>query len=166
MNKDDIKIVLVSDNHMTRHGLDYVRSAHSDADYFIHCGDSEMPKYEMGGFACVQGNNDWFGEYPPRLTLEIGMHRILVTHGHRDFFYGRFDMLADRARAFDCDIVCFGHTHIYFDETVNGIRLLNPGSIWRNRDGSKPSYMLINLQGKKIITKRMTYEINSLKNGK
>ena len=59
-------------------------------------------------------------------------------------------MLADAGRAHGCDVVCFGHTHIPFDDTVKGVRLLNPGSITHNRDGSDPSYMLLTLKGKEI----------------
>ena len=152
-----IQIVLVSDNHMQREGLEYIKKMHSDADYFFHCGDSEMRKYELDGFACVQGNNDDYQEFPDRLILDIGEHRILLTHGHRDFFFGHFDMLAEKAKSFDCDIACFGHSHIYHDEELNGVRLLNPGSIWRNRDGSKPSYMIITLNRKEILTERKIF---------
>ena len=45
------------------------------------------------------------------------------------------------------DIVCYGHTHIAADETVDGIRLINPGSLWRSRDGRGPSYALLNIDG-------------------
>ena len=156
-NKEEIRIVLISDNHMLKSCIEDVRRKHPDADYYFHCGDCEMPKYLLDGFACVQGNNDFYGEFPLRLVLEIGGHRFLLTHGHRDMFYGRYDMLAKRAKQMDCDVVCFGHTHRYFDETVDGVRLLNPGSIWHNRDGSDPSYMIITLRGKNIEVRRMKY---------
>lgn len=155
--KNPIRIVLVSDNHGNRDSLEYVRAAHSDADYFIHCGDCELPDWLLEGFAVVQGNNDNYNQFPSRRILAIGEHRIYVCHGHRDMFFGHFDMLADKAKAADCDMVFFGHTHIPFDKTIEGIRILNPGSLWMNRDGSQPSYMLVTLDGPKISVERMNY---------
>ena len=154
-----IKIVLVSDNHGLRHPLEYLRTKYTDADYFLHCGDAELPVYEMAGFAVVQGNNDPYGSYPQRRILEIGEHRILMVHGHRDMIFGQFGMLAEKARTFGCDIVCFGHTHIPFDKTIKGIRVLNPGSIWRNRDGSKPSYMILTLDGPDVYVEKCIYQV-------
>ena len=155
---DVIKIILVSDNHGLRHPLEFLRKHYKDADYFLHCGDTELPVYEMDGFAVVHGNNDPYGSFPMRRVLEIGEHRILMVHGHRDLIFGQFAMLADRAKSFDCDIVCFGHTHIPFDQTIKGVRVLNPGSIWRNRDGSKPSYMIVTLDGPEIRVEKCIYQ--------
>ena len=81
-----------------------------------------------------------------------------MVHGHRDLIFGQFAMLADRAKSFDCDIVCFGHTHIPFNQTIKGVRVLNPGSIWRNRDGSKPSYMIVTLDGPEIRVEKCIYQ--------
>lgn len=143
--------------------MDYVREAHSDADYFIHCGDAELPTYMTEGFAVVQGNNDDYNQFPARRILPVGEHRIFICHGHRDMFFGHFDMLAAKAIASDCDIVFFGHTHIPFDKVIDGVRILNPGSIWMNRDGSDPSYMIVTLDHKKIIAERKTYNKSDLK---
>ena len=153
------RIVLISDNHGLVKAITDIRSQYCHGEYLLHCGDSEMPAYMLDGFASVQGNNDDYNAYPARRILNIAGHRILMVHGHRDMFFGHYDMLADRAKQQGCDIVMFGHTHIYHDSVVDGIRILNPGSIWRNRDGSEPSYMLIDLEEGKISVKRMTYHI-------
>ena len=55
--KNPVKIVVVSDNHGMVEPIDYVRETHRDCDYFIHCGDADMPSYLLDGFAVVQGNN-------------------------------------------------------------------------------------------------------------
>ncbi len=156
--KKPITIVLISDNHGQKECLTYIRRTYPKADYYIHCGDTELPPYLLDGFAVVQGNNDFYNQYPLRKVLEIGGHRILVTHGHRDMIFGKFEMLAAKAKAFDCDVVFFGHTHIYHDNTYDGVRVLNPGSIWRNRDGSKPSYMIVTIDGDSITAERKTYQ--------
>ncbi len=153
-----IRVIICSDSHGRSDGLEYLKKTYPDADYFIHCGDIELPKYMLGGFAAVQGNNDFYNEFPAQLVLEIGMHRILVVHGHRDLFWRSFDALCGKASALGCDIVCFGHTHIYHDSVEDGIRMLNPGSIWHNRDGSPASYMIMTLDGENIDVQKMTYE--------
>lgn len=156
--KNPIRIVLVSDNHSLKKPIEDLQNLYHDYDYMFHCGDSELPKYMLSGFACVCGNNDYYGIYPQHLILSIGEHRFFLTHGHRDFIFGHYEMLAEKAKAQDCDVVCFGHTHIPYDNTIHGIRLLNPGSIWHNRDGSKPSYMLLELDGKDIHVQLMRWK--------
>jgi len=150
-----ITIVLVSDNHMAERPLEYVRKTHPDADYFLHCGDSELPPRLLEGFACVRGNNDYDLDLPDQLILGIGSHRIMLVHGHHDLLWRGMDQLAYKAERNGCDIVCYGHTHAYADRTFRGIRMLNPGSMRYNRDGSCPCYMLVTLQGSRISTRRM-----------
>lgn len=153
----EIEIVLCSDNHGMREPLKYLKEHYSLHDYFLHCGDSEMSESEMDGFSSVQGNNDRYHAFPFEKTLKIGCHQILLTHGNRDMFFGHYEMLASKAKKLHCDIVCFGHTHVYCDMLIDGIRLLNPGSIWRNRDGSEPTYMLIHFNENQIEAQRKTY---------
>lgn len=152
-----IKIILVSDNHYHDEPLQELQRHYRDADYFFHCGDSEMPYKSLSGFARVRGNNDYDYEYPETLVLEVGGHRFLLTHGHRQGIYFGYDGLIRLAKINGCDIVCFGHTHRYTEVEKDGILLLNPGSIWCNRDGSAPSYMIITLENEKIKIERKNY---------
>ena len=137
--------VLVSDNHGLEVPLDFLREKYSDAEIFLHCGDSELPKRMLSGFTAVAGNNDDYGEYPEYLVLEAEGHRIYLTHGHRDMFLNQLHMLVKKANMLGCDTVCFGHTHVPCDAYVDGVHLLNPGSVWHNRDGSAPSYMILQI---------------------
>ena len=156
-----IRVILVSDNHGQEEPLQDVRAAYPHADFYLHCGDSEMPRQMLDGFACVRGNNDYYDEYPMMLTLDIGTHRFLMVHGHRNLWFMDPTPLAALARQQHCDVACFGHTHVYYDETVDGIRLLNPGSIWRNRDGSIPSFMDITISDGRIHVQRINYRIGA-----
>lgn len=151
------EIILVSDNHGEIKPLEYLQNTYPITDYFIHCGDSEMHPYQLNGFVSVQGNNDFFDAYPYERIIEIGKHRILVVHGHRHMVFRQPQMLADYAKKNDCDLAFYGHSHIPADDTIDGVRCLNPGSIWHNRDGSKPSYMVIQLDGDKISVELKRY---------
>lgn len=150
-------IYVVSDNHILEEPIDEIRDTCKDGDYFFHCGDSLVPYPLMHGYAAVKGNNDYDTRYPEELLLEIGGHRFLVTHGHRYVGMYGYSALVRYAKRLDCDVVCFGHTHLYCDETIDGIRLLNPGSVWHNRDGSEASFMRLEVTPEKIIAKRINY---------
>ncbi|MBQ9155081.1 MAG: metallophosphoesterase [Solobacterium sp.] len=153
-----VRIIAVSDNHGLEEPIHKLREVYgTSADYFFHMGDSELPKYMLEGYAAVRGNNDYFENYPNYLVLQIGKYKILLTHGHRDMYWGSIAPLAERAKSMDCQIAFFGHTHVYFDQTVEGVRLLNPGSVWRNRDGSRPTYMIVTLYEGHIEAVRMEY---------
>lgn len=154
----DTRIVLVSDNHGLIQPLEYIKEKYHDYDHMFHCGDSELPSYMLQGFAGVLGNNDYWASYPNQLFLTVGNHRFLLTHGHRDMVYVDLHHLARFAKEKKCDVVCYGHTHIPHDETIEGVRLLNPGSLAHNRDGSLPSYMLITIHNDQIETKLMRYK--------
>ena len=150
------KIIILSDNHRQLEPLEKVKAAHPDAYCFIHCGDACLPIQYLDGFAVVEGNNDEWKAFPDFRIIEVGNHKIYITHGHREGLLFGYGHLIEKAKANGCDIICFGHTHQYTDITEKGIRILNPGSIWRNRDGSDPSYMVMELSDDSIDVKRMT----------
>ena len=81
-----LQVIVCSDNHGQTAGIEFLKKTYPKADCFIHCGDVELPKYMLSGFAAVQGNNDFYNEYPTQLVLTPGEHRFLVIHGHRDLF--------------------------------------------------------------------------------
>ncbi len=157
MNDHDlIKLVCVSDNHGTMDPVRAIPDMFPDADYFLHCGDSREPVRRYGPYVQVRGNNDFY-DVPEMKVLEIGTHRIFMTHGTRLVYIGAYEYLAAAAKQRGCDIALFGHTHIYCDEVVDGIRCLNPGSVWHNRDGSEPSFMIVELEGSEVRTYRRSY---------
>ena len=127
-----------------------------------------IPYGELEGFICVRGNHDFAleGKVPDHLVLEIGGHRIYVCHGHMDFLsYFHYEPMAAHAKENDCDLVFFGHVHTCADVTIDNIRMLNPGSIWHNRDGSRPSYMLVHITGKDVQAVPMTYQAKNTTDG-
>lgn len=154
MRNDVEKIVLCSDSHGLEDVLMKLSNTYQDASVMIHCGDSELPDVYTRNFVFVHGNNDYCSTAPFDRILTIGNHRIFITHGHHYLYWNDKSSLVRKAKAEGCDICCFGHTHCYFDEEIDGVRMLNPGSLRCNRDGKNPSYMLIELDGEKIRTQR------------
>lgn len=150
-----MKLVVVADNHGRIEPIERVLREHRDADHYIHCGDYEIPEEYLKNFAVVFGNNDYNSTYPQSLVFDVANHRVLVMHGHHYVYIGNYNRLVEKAKAEKCDVVFFGHTHIFTDITIDGIRLINPGSLAYNRDGTRPSYALVEIDENDITVKRI-----------
>ena len=137
------KIVLVSDNHSNHKVLKDIYNQHLDADYFLHCGDSEMSIQDIRPYISVKGNNDLGNNFPESLLLDIANKRIFILHGHRYINIRSIDSLIYKALELKADICMFGHTHRFTDFEDSGIRFINPGSCNNSRDLEGPSYAVI-----------------------
>jgi putative phosphoesterase len=161
-----IKALIFSDSHKQFEPMRLAIENEVGVNWIIHAGDMNddvedlMALYPKIPVASVKGNNDfaYYSEIPYHMTLNIKGHKILVTHGHmilRSYF--NHEPLAERAKAEGADIVFFGHTHMPCDETIDGIRLLNPGSVTQNRDGSPPSYMLVHISPEEVTAEKKEF---------
>lgn len=153
-----MKIILLSDSHFYDEALNIVRRKYRDADLLIHCGDCLLPPERMKGFLTVAGNLDDARQFPMEETLEKGNFKILIKHGHDVIAGSRpdYSALANDAKTKGYNTVFFGHTHVYCDKVVNGVRLLNPGSVWKNRDDSPACLMEIELTETTLTAKKKT----------
>ncbi|MEL3912742.1 metallophosphoesterase [Treponema pedis] len=75
--------------------------------------------------------------------------KILLTHGHEFFVDYEFNTIGSFAKQNNCSIAIYGHTHFPLVEKINGIFLINPGSVSRPRGGSKRSFALLTLKKNK-----------------
>ena len=66
-------------------------------------------------------------EIPTRINLDG--KRIAVYHGHERGF-------DDSPFALDVEYILHGHTHVARDESINGVRVINPGALVRARPKS------------------------------
>lgn len=138
-----MKIVLMSDSHGKNHLIDEIMERHKDADAFLHCGDIECDEYAYPNMKIVRGNNDYYGHFPEKMRLRIGSHMVLMMHSHLCFSRDRLAYMSKMAKEEGCDTVFFGHTHVATDKIVDGVRLINPGSLYYSRDGRPISYCVI-----------------------
>ena len=93
----------------------------------------------------VAGNCDFFSRLAKAQLVELGCHRILITHGHYHYVSVGIRDLAEEAKANGCDIAMFGHTHRpLLDENDPELTVLNPGSLsFPRQEGRRPSYALM-----------------------
>lgn len=147
-----MKIVVISDSHGNIDVLNKVLKDNPDADYYFHLGDSELEASELSPFLSIKGNIDYDYSLPMDRVVDTKYGSIYLTHGHA--YSGDVNLIAKAAKMNDCSIALYGHTHIYLDETMDGIRVINPSSATRSKDGQN-SYVIIYLDDKGIDVKRV-----------
>lgn len=124
----------------------------------------------------------WLGGLPFRLDLRpLGGHRsgptITLVHGAPTLntLYWTEDRsddfcrkMAERVRARDGDTIAFGHTHLPWERSVDGVRFLNAGSAGRPKDGDwRAAYALLDLAGEelKMSIVRVEYDMERAMRG-
>ncbi|MFV0479717.1 MAG: metallophosphoesterase family protein [Anaerorhabdus sp.] len=153
------KIVVVSDNHGDKKGIEEIEKRHFDADWFIHCGDAVMEEELLANFVVVKGNNDYDTSFPEKQIVEMKGIKALVLHGHQYpglSFFGK-SKLVEEAKREECGIVFYGHTHVFDNSQEGGIWFVNPGSLSYNRDRSNPSYAIVTINDGCIQVERKDY---------
>jgi uncharacterized protein len=136
---------ILSDTHgrvaATKAALAALRDA--GAEYFIHCGDvgGEEIFDLMAGMplSFVWGNTDFEREklkgYAELLglkchgdlaELELGGRRIAVTHGDQA------EIVRKIGKEKRQQYLLYGHTHVARDQTMGGLRYVNPGAVHRS----------------------------------
>lgn len=143
-----MKIGVLGDSHLNMEYLNKVIKELKQVDYIIHTGDNYcdfeyiMEKLKIKGIG-VKGNCDPKG--PEEIIEEIAGRRFLICHGHRYGVKESLNNLFYRGKEVQADIVIFGHSHVPVYEVIDGLVLLNPGSIAFPRGGSRRSYALLKL---------------------
>ena len=148
-----MKILIVSDTHRKDGNLYDVIEKEKPFDMLIHLGDAEGSEHvitdwldEDCDLVMVQGNNDFFSSLDREIELDLGPHRAFLTHGHYYNVSLDVDRLWEEAKDRGCDIAMFGHTHRPYLEELDGITLLNPGSLsYPRQEGRMTSYMIMDL---------------------
>jgi putative phosphoesterase len=145
-------ILVISDSHGNIAALTTVLKWAHDADLeaAVFLGDG----YEDLGLAsaragfdhswhAVRGNGDYQFSLPDSMMLEISARTLFLSHGNRHNVREGCKTIAAAARNAGAEAALFGHTHIPYCATVNGIFLLNPGSIGRPRSDAGCTFAVL-----------------------
>lgn len=141
----------MSDSHGCNREIEYVMDKEKDADLFLHCGDICVDEFTYPQMLTVCGNNDFY-DYPLQRVLNVEGHRLIMFHSHQFSYIKREEKMIQRAKEHGCDIICYGHTHVAYDAVVQGIHIINPGSLYHSRDGRAISYAIIKIDKDEIHT--------------
>ena len=149
-------MALVSDTHVPRFAKRLPRAVERIAQeaptHVLHCGDlTEVealgPLLKLAPFDAVAGNNDRpeiVDRFGRRKIVDIAGTRIGLVHGD-----GTRGTTNDRARAaFDpasVEVIVFGHSHVPSCTHVDGVWIVNPGSLTDKRRRPKYSFAVLDI---------------------
>lgn len=141
------KILILSDTHGLVLPIQEIIQHHPDCSAIFHCGDSELMNFDptLKKMHVVRGNCDYDRTLPNDLTIDIGKHKIYSTHGHLYGVKSSLDQLATKAQSMNADIALYGHSHVAKVDHINGVTLINPGSIAYPRGRKEPTYAILTL---------------------
>ena len=152
----NMKIVVVSDSHGNKAGIDKIFNNYQ-FDYLIFLGDgiNDLGLYvNLDNVIIVKGNCDFLHNYPEEKLITLGGVNIFVTHGHRYGVKSTLGILVDNARMNNATVALYGHTHKYSDEYIDGVRVINPGSLIGGR-GCNAGFVILDIQNGQISAKHV-----------
>ena len=111
-------------------------------------------------------------DLPPRLEMEVPRYgRVVAVHAtpSDDETNIRPDTpdgeVAHHLSGLDARLLLYGHTHRPVDRIVDGVRLVNDGSVGFVLDGDpRPTYALLDFQGGQctVAIRRVAYDVESV----
>ena len=155
-----MRILIVSDTHGSLRNFDTVIEREKEIDMLLHLGDVEGDDdYMEAVMNCpvhiVGGNNDYFSRLPGEIELRIGKYKVFMTHGHGYYVSMDTRRLKQAARARGADIAMYGHTHRPDIDLVDGVKVINPGSLsYPRQSGRQATYIImeVNTEGEVEFT--------------
>ena len=99
----------------------------------------------------ICGNNDYGIRIPETAVFDFADHRFFMCHGHRHSLYGGFNTLIAAAKKTEANAVLFGHSHVPLYKYIDGVSLVNPGSIGRSRSKTGDTFAVIECMEEKKI---------------
>lgn len=147
-------LIAISDTHCNPQPLASIKPLIAENDFTVHLGDGftdfkdvycEYPKKTH----VVKGNCDFFQTLPQETVLEIEECKVLCCHGHAYGVKSGTDRLLYRAQELGCNVALYGHTHRAEVLEMDGVLLVNPGTLKYPLDaGGSYAYLVFN--GKKV----------------
>ena len=146
-----MRVLVLSDNHRITSTIYKIIDKVQPVMIF-HLGDGEGSVIELSErthlpIHAVAGNCDFGREsLPKNLVVTLGNRQILLTHGHLYGVKSGHERLVYEAKERGCDTVIYGHTHVPEIEEVDGVTVMNPGSIeWPKQFDMMQSFGIINV---------------------
>jgi hypothetical protein len=162
-------LAIVSDTHVPGRAAEipsWVRERIHAADHTIHAGDFDAPETldRIRGLSAdltaVAGNIDPpTVDLPAVATVDVEGVTVVVVHGTgpHESWGERVAGLVRETVDVDAEspvVGVAGHTHTPVDTTVDGVRLLNPGSATGARPATRATMLSARVDGEAIAVER------------
>lgn len=149
-------IVVLSDTHGSKKGIEALLPIIKENDYVVHLGDGAtefgvLLEANPKGFYFCSGNCDFWEDCPKEGILAVEGIKIFYCHGHKYGVKTGLERLASRAKSLGCSVALYGHTHLARVDEIEGITLVCPGSLRAPKDKGG-SYAYIVVAGEKVTT--------------
>lgn len=144
-----MKFLVISDTHGDIEKAAEIYRSLPETDAVIHLGDLEEDARGLSHLLAadvisVKGNMDnGYKKEDAFKTIDTECGKLLLTHGHMQNVKSSLTSLMYLAEEQNCIAALFGHTHIPVCEHVNGLYLINPGSLTYPAAAAMPSYALV-----------------------
>ena len=138
-----VVVGVLSDTHGRLPVEAFKALADLDPQLIVHagdiCGDDILPRLEMlAPVVAVLGNNDYCGEYGPRVCSRADFDVLGVSF--------QVAHIPSRLGALTSRIAICGHTHVPKIEQIGMTTVVNPGSVSRPRDAKGPTIAAITVE--------------------
>lgn len=129
-----MRIIILSDTHGNYAQAAKAVTEAGPVDLVIHLGDEYADSILVGQFCqlpvlAVPGNCDPGCSEPRIRTVTMAGKRIFITHGDSYGVKNGLYHLIKKGLVERADIVLFGHTHHSLVQQMDGMLLVNPGTL-------------------------------------
>ena len=148
-------ITAFSDSHGARYNVSRLVGDCEVSDKVVFLGDGLGDLIELFEFddkiIKVAGNCDFTLSVSKKVVFEVEGVRFLAVHGDLFGVKSGLDRLVQFAKQNECRVVLFGHTHKPVVKEVDGVTLINPGTL--SRYGDSETFAFITVKNGQISAK-------------
>ena len=129
-----MKILVISDSHGAKNNIARAIALETP-DAVLHLGDRVTDcidvelEYPDILLRSIRGNCDRSSAGLDIDEFVLCGKRLLMTHGHLYGVKTGYSRIIDAAIIRSVDVLLFGHTHIPYYSVIDGIAVINPGSL-------------------------------------
>jgi putative phosphoesterase len=119
----------------------------------------------------TDGNKAFLRTLVPEIRFDIDGKRVLLVHGsprkmNEYLFEDRaISSFQRHAQSSNADVIVFGHTHVPYTKTVDGVLFVNIGSVGKPKDGDpRACYAVFDFAGETapaVTFRRINYDISA-----
>lgn len=125
------RLLLVSDTHGGTRTLKGIIANEPQCDSVIHLGDGSSDIFKVNieerSLIAIKGNCDHDSRLNPEFCRKIEGLTVCGVHGDKYGVKYSLNSLEHKAVTESADIILYGHSHNQKDDSVDGVRFINPG---------------------------------------